>query len=150
MIDFYKKNKKVINWVVIGLAILFLILPIATRKYIYRDYGATKNGYVDAKMVARYIIKYHELPKNYGTKDLLVRYRKNHPNCDFIQDIVGGDSFYNNGLLKEYDIKRNVGLKECDIYDAGYRYNYGKRGTFRLVYTTNVKHPRVFFAIEKD
>ena len=134
--SFIKKWKIYIS-IIIGIFILLLILLFSTKEDVRRG-----NAYTDKKDVALYIKKYHELPKNYITKDGKDYFYKKNVNLD--NYIVGGDTFYNDGKLSQFNIDLDTMLKECDIYYDGYKCT-GERGKIRLVYETNTSNPRIFY-----
>ena len=141
--DFYRAHKKIINIIVIVLMLILFVLPIATR------YRVNRNGeYFEKEDVARYIIKYHELPRNYITKDCRRYIIDNNIslNDEYKRKMIGGDTHFNDGALSSFGIDDEM-LKECDYYTEGFQYNaftQGGRGEYRLVYTTNVKNVKVF------
>ena len=136
------RNRVINRWkiyvpVFAGIFVFLLTLLFFLKEDVKRD-----RAYTNKKDVALYIKKYHELPKNYITKDGK-DYYYNH-NINLSNYIVGGDTHYNDGELGSYNISNSVMLKECDIIFEGYSCT-SNRGVNRLVYETNVSKPRVFF-----
>ena len=133
--EWFKKNRRniIIVWSV--LTIILLIVCIASKRRVYRNYE-----YKDAKLVALYLKKYHELPKNYITKEDL-NYSKNH-NISTEGKIVGGDKHFSADGLEKYRISDKDSLRECDIYSE--TYNILDRPAERFVYTCNTSNVRVF------
>ncbi|MCR5461434.1 MAG: hypothetical protein K6E87_00025 [bacterium] len=122
--------------IVISIFAILLALTIGFKKNVKRNNAYTKREYV-----ALYIIKYHELPKNYITKDGRDYFYRH--NVDLKGYIVGGDTHYNDGNLEYYGISKKAILKECDLYYEEYDC-LNNRGTSRLVYESNTGNPRVF------
>ena len=131
------KRWKIYISIILGIFILLLILLFATKEDVRRD-----KTYVGKNDVALYIKKYHELPKNYLTKFGKDYYY--NKNVNLSSYLVGGDTFYNDGKLKSFDVDNDRMLKECDIYFDGYSCT-SNRGKYRLVYETNKGDARIFY-----
>ena len=135
-LKFFDKYKKIIIIVSLILLLTLFILPLATKISLKR------NGiYTSKEEVALYIKQYHELPSNYITKegyDFAISH-----GLDYSDKIIGGDSHWNSGQFTNYHVKETTPLKEADISFRGY--TYINRGDSRIVYTTNVANPKVFY-----
>ena len=136
--SFYSKHEKPIRIISICLLLILFLMPFLTTKRV-----RLHTSYTDKEDVALYIMKYHELPPNYVTKEGK-EYYLNHSaiprNPDYV---VGGDTYFDTAKLSSFGIKSDTRLKECDIVTASYTLN--NRGQFRLVFTCNEKHSRVFY-----
>ena len=123
---------------------ILLILPISTKR------DVSINGeYRSKDSVSLYLMKYHELPKNYITE--YGRKKSSNATSDTQDLIIGGDTHWNDGKLKSFGISNDATLKECDIYFEGYSNGISQapvRGELRLVYTANTKHVRVFYTTD--
>lgn len=135
--DYYKNHKKSIWFFSIVLLLALLIMPVITTRRMNRT-----TSYTDKEDVARYIMQYHELPKNYVTKygmDYMVYHNKNTKGY-----LMGGDTHINTEKLKEFGVSKDATLKECDIPFGSYNI-LQNRGKDRLVYTCNTANVRVFY-----
>ncbi len=121
--------------------LILLILPMATNKNVAID-----GKYTSKENVSLYLMKYHELPKNYITSS--ARNSSGYATGDTSELIVGGDTHWNTGELSDFGISDDASLKECDIYFDGYSNGISStpaRGVLRLVYTANTDDVRVFY-----
>lgn len=139
-LEYYSKNQKKIGTIVVILFIILFIMPFITTKRTKLD-----SSYTTKEDVALYIMQHHELPPNFITKGGKEYMEDNDK--DIAGYIIGGDTFYNDGSLKNNGIDENQTLKECDIITSEYFIEDGsnKRGTHRLVYTCNTENVRVFY-----
>lgn len=133
---YFKKQKHVIGISVI-LFIIFLLMPFITTRRMDLN-----TPYTDKEDVALYVIQHHELPPNYITKSGLEYAKKK--GIFYSDNVIGGDTFFNDGKLKKYGVGKEEKLKESDIVGYGYRVD-GTRGEERLVYTCNTENVRVFY-----
>lgn len=116
---------------------ILLLLTMTTKKDVNRN-----SKYYSKENVSLYLMKYHELPKNYISYHSIET--SNHYEGDISDMIIGGDTHWNVGQFTSYGISKNAILKECDISFDGYS-NFSKRGILRLVYTSNTSNVRVFY-----
>ena len=100
--------------------------------------------YTDKSMVALYIYKYNDLPKNYITK--FEAFKKYESAANILNNgySVGGDTFWYKDEITKYT--KNTNLKEADIYiNIDNLISENRRGEARLVYTRNSKKTDVFY-----
>ena len=134
---FLEKRSFVLKLSALMLVFLTLMPFVTTRR------TDVSSSYTDKNDVALYIMQHHELPPNYITKGGFEYVQeKNIPYGDYTA--IGGDTFINDGKLKNYGIGKNIGLRECDVVSKGYKID-SARGAERLVYTSNTKNVRVFY-----
>ena len=134
---FYSKYKKRILITSLVIWLFFLVMPFINTHRV-----ELKSSYMNKEDVALYLMQYHELPPNYITKDG-AGYMERH---DISGEgmVVGGDTHINTGQFSEFGLSGSERLRECDIISPGYEV-FGKRGTYRLVYTCNTENVRVFY-----
>lgn len=142
--EFYFKHKRLILSITICLLLILFLMPFFTTKRVHLN-----SSYTMKEDVALYIKKYHELPPNYITKygrDYLLD-NPTVPRDDSY--VIGGDPFYDTSVLSSFRIESDTSLKECDIVTETYDWtNPRLRGQARLLFSCNVKQPRVFYSVD--
>ena len=141
---FFNSHKKIIAFLFLIIAVIFFIMPIATRVSVKKG-----EAYEKKNEVALYLFKYKELPDNYRTKtEIKAMYNEDVIGSDQVVKLAlmdgysyVGDKFYGEKKTNYKDWIGNYtqnlnNLYECDIYEDRESLIKNKnRGEYRLVYT---------------
>lgn len=142
---FLSNHKKIMAFLFLIIAVIFFIMPIATRVSVKKG-----ESYEKKNEVALYLFKYKELPNNYRTKiEIKAMYNEGLIGSKQVVKLAlmdgysyGGDKFAGEKTsYKDWigNYTQNINnLYECDIYENREKLikaTNPNRGTHRLVYT---------------